>query len=140
MKMLNENDFLYAIDSDVIAHNYEGDWQWKNEDIYDLIFFERFWNGEVVAGGFGVKNNKKTRKFLKMWANLEIGHPQGFHSFDNGAIHLALMKWFIGVNDTQVKKCTNIYYALDGDNLNLTPYWKFINCARKTLGMGEWEI
>ena len=50
MKMLNENDFLYAIDSDVIAHNYEGDWQWNNEDIYDLIFFERFWNGEVVAG------------------------------------------------------------------------------------------
>ena len=48
--MLNENDFLYAIDSDVIAHNYEGDWQWNNEDIYDLIFFERFWNGEVVAG------------------------------------------------------------------------------------------
>ena len=50
MKMLNENDFLYAIDSDVIAHNYEGDWRWNNEDIYDLIFFERFWNGEVVAG------------------------------------------------------------------------------------------
>ena len=24
MKMLNENDFLYVIDSDVIAHNYEG--------------------------------------------------------------------------------------------------------------------
>ena len=50
MKMLNENDFLYAIDSDVIAHNNEGDWQWNNEDIYDLIFFERFWNGEVMAG------------------------------------------------------------------------------------------
>ena len=31
----------------------------------------------LIAGGFGVKNNKKTRKFLKMWANLEIGHPQG---------------------------------------------------------------
>ena len=30
-----------------------------------------------IAGGFGVKNNRKTRKFLKMWANLEIGHPQG---------------------------------------------------------------
>ena len=45
----------------------------------------------------------------------------------------------IGVNDTQVKECTNIYYALNGDNLNLTPYWKFVNCARKTLGMGEWE-
>ena len=57
MKMLNENDFLYAIDSDVIAHNNEGDWQWNNEDIYDLIFFERFWNGEVVAG--------KIRTFLE---------------------------------------------------------------------------
>ena len=43
------------------------------------------------------------------------------------------------MNDTKVKECTNIYYALDGDNLNLTPYWKFINCARKTIGMGEWE-
>jgi hypothetical protein len=50
MKMLNENDFLYAIDSDVISHNYEGDWEWNNEDLYDFIFFERFWNGEVVAG------------------------------------------------------------------------------------------
>jgi hypothetical protein len=52
---------------------------------------------------------------------------------------LWILTSFIGVNDTQVKECTNIYYALDGDNLNLTPYWKFINCARKTIGMGEWE-
>jgi hypothetical protein len=34
-------------------------------------------NNLFIAGGFGVKNNKKTRKFLKMWAYLEIGHPQG---------------------------------------------------------------
>ena len=66
MKMLNENDFLYAIDSDVIAHNNEGDWQWNNEDIYDLIFFERFWNGEVVAG--------KVRTFLE--AHIRNGNRQ----------------------------------------------------------------
>ena len=64
MKLLNENDFLYAIDSDVIAHNYEGDWQWNNEDIYDLIFFERFWNGEVVAGNGGFRTFPLNPNFL----------------------------------------------------------------------------
>ena len=43
----------------------------------------------------------KTRDFLKMWANLELQAPLGFHSADNGAIHVALMNWFIGKNDTR---------------------------------------
>ena len=50
MKNWNENDFVYAIDSDVIAPDYEGDWQWDYEENHDLIFYERWWNGEVMAG------------------------------------------------------------------------------------------
>ena len=77
MERWNESDFFYVIDSDVIANVNEGDWQWDQEESSDLIFYERWWNGEVVAGGYGVKNNQKTRQFLHMWANLENGQPTG---------------------------------------------------------------
>ena len=45
------NDFVYAIDSDVIFHGFESDWH-NQEENKDLIFFERWWNGEIVAGKF----------------------------------------------------------------------------------------
>ena len=51
------------------------------------VFFERFWNGEVMAGGYGVKNNKNSQDFLKMWANLEHGHPEGFHRWSPFALN-----------------------------------------------------
>ena len=35
-------------------------------------------------------------------------------SADNGAIHLALMIWFIGMDDTNVMECTSLYYKLKG--------------------------
>ena len=92
-----------------------------------------------IVGGYGVRNKEKTREFLKMWADLEHDAPMGFHSSDNGAIHLALMIWFIGRNDTRVQQCFEIYRALNDSVENLTPYWNFVNCARRTLGMGEWE-
>ena len=66
------------------------------------------------------------------------GH--GDHSStDNGAIHLALMIWFVGMNDTRVMECTSLYYKLKEPVTNLDPYWQFVYCARRVLGMGEWE-
>ena len=77
-----------------------GDWNWDQDKNYDLLFYERYFNGEVTAGGYGVRNNPITREFLKMWAELQFQEPKGFSSSDNGAIHVALMKWFIGKDDT----------------------------------------
>ena len=86
-----------------------------------------------------MRNKEKTREFLKMWADLEHDAPMGFHSSDNGAIHVALMIWFIGINNTSVRQCLSIYSALKDPVTNLKPYWNFVNCARRILGMGEWE-
>ena len=59
------------------------------------------------------------------------------HSTDNGAIHLALMIWFIGMNNTRVMECTSLYYKLKNKFIpkdNLDPYWQFVYCARRVLG------
>ena len=40
-----------------------------------------------MAGGYGVKNNKNSRDFLNMWANLEHGHPEGFHRWSSCALN-----------------------------------------------------
>ena len=91
------------------------------------------------TGGYGVKNNKNSRKFLKAWADLEFDKPKGFSSADNGAIHVALMKWFKGINDTKSNECIADYKSLEADVLNLNPYYNFLNCTRGALGIGSWK-
>ena len=76
---------------------------------------------------------------MKKWADRAFHVPVGFHSSDNGAIHLELMEWFIGMNNTKVKQCFLMYSELKDPVTNLKSYWNFVNCARRTLGMGEWE-
>ena len=49
MENWRENDFVYAIDSDVIYHGNASEWYDPEENI-DLVFYERFWTGEVTAG------------------------------------------------------------------------------------------
>ena len=49
MEWWRENDFIYVIDSDVIFHGHESTWKNPGENI-DLIFYERWWNGEIMAG------------------------------------------------------------------------------------------
>ena len=39
----------------------------------------------------------------------------------------------------QANNCMAEYHALEADVMNLQPYNNFVNCARKVLGMGEWE-
>ena len=40
---------------------------------------------------------------------------------------------------TTVKECLALYHALKADVTNLDPYWNFVNCSRRALGMGVWE-
>ena len=74
-----------------------------------------------------------------MWADLDFDKPIGFHSSDNGAIHVALLKWFKGLHEPKVRECIAFYYELKDNSMNLDPYWEFVYCARRALGIGEWE-
>ncbi|CAD7940666.1 unnamed protein product [Amoebophrya sp. A25] len=53
-----------------------------------------FAGGEVTSGSYFVRNNVRTRRFLRQWANFELRYPSaGFTSYaSNGALHLALLE------------------------------------------------
>ncbi|KIH45739.1 hypothetical protein ANCDUO_24216 [Ancylostoma duodenale] len=55
----------------------------------EIAFFDRFYNWEVAAGSYIVKNTQWTQKFLKGFADYEFRLPKNYHGTDNGALHEA---------------------------------------------------
>jgi hypothetical protein len=61
-----------------------------------IIFYERFHNWEITAGGVLMRNTNWTQQFLLDWARYEQNVPKGIFPIaapngDNGALHLHLM-------------------------------------------------
>ena len=97
----------------------------------DLVFYERSWNFEIMAGNYIVKNSEYARGFLLRWSNFEYFKPSGFSSSDNGAIHLHVLHE-LGISGH--KKCADLYKNLIAKVTNLNPYFEFVACTRELLG------
>ncbi|KAE9420604.1 hypothetical protein Angca_001921, partial [Angiostrongylus cantonensis] len=60
----------------------------------EIIFYERFFNWEVAAGSYLVRNSDWSQSFLegkflsRCFADYEFRLPKSFHATDNGAIHV----------------------------------------------------
>lgn len=87
-------DRVLVFDADVVpyrTHTALEHWlHLSSED--DLVFYDRTWNDEVMAGNYLVKNTKQGQNFLMGWAAWEDEAPSGFSSADNGAIHIHLLQ------------------------------------------------
>lgn len=58
-----------------------------------MIFYERFYNWEVMTGGMLVRNTNFSRKFMLELARYEYRLPKvAFHGWDNGAVHMHLLR------------------------------------------------
>ena len=134
MESIPSNAHIFLFDSDVMVGLTDVSLDhWKNGD-FDISYFERRFSGELMAGGYCVKNTLIARNFLRRWANYEFSRPPGFSSADNGAIHVALLEYF-GL----ARKCVKRFYKLTADAMDLHPYFSFVSCARHALGMGSFE-
>jgi Protein of unknown function, DUF273 len=105
--------------------------RWIDAQDFDLAFYERSWNFEIAAGNYIVRNTKFAHDFLQLWANYEYLKPTGFHSSDNGAIHLAVLE-ALAVRRRHL--CYDMYRNLTDNVENLAPYFAFVSCTRKLLG------
>ena len=134
MENLLEDSIIFLFDSDVVVALLDVPLDHWIVQKHDIAFYEREFSGEITAGSYQVRNNKDARDFLKNWAELEFTKPDGFHSSDNGAIHVALLKTFDLGDD-----CIRSFYELDDDVQHLNSFFRVIYCARIALGMGSFE-
>ncbi|KAK6102957.1 hypothetical protein QQG55_10560 [Brugia pahangi] len=93
-QFLQENDnfdYVLFIDSDMGVINPKKRIEEYIMDDKDIIFYNRIWNFEVMAGSYLAKNTKFVINFLRMWANYNYRLPHSFHGSDNAAIHTVLL-------------------------------------------------
>lgn len=87
---------------------------------HSIILYERFYNWEVAAGSYLVRNDAAAHKFLNEFANWEFRLPDSFHGTDNGALHVSafissqLQALFLsrsGVDEKRARICHRLWNA-----------------------------
>ncbi|KAI6192432.1 hypothetical protein M3Y99_01937800 [Aphelenchoides fujianensis] len=102
----------------------------------DLIFYDRLYNYEIMAGSYIARNTEFSRTFLRDWAKYEERvHPDAVHGTDNGAISEVFLDHFCGGCAPRRRgRCLDIWtYSSGYDDLFL-----YESCARELLGPAEW--
>lgn len=101
-------DRVFVFDADVAPYRTHVSLNHWLEFEEDLIFYDRTWNTEIMAGNYMAKNTNASQNFLMRWANYEFQAPSGFSSADNGAIHLHLVR-ALGLEPFQNGTCAQLY-------------------------------
>ena len=129
-----DSDAIFVLDSDNIPYRMEAsldDWTRFEETI---VLYVRGWSEEITAGNYMVRNTEAGRNFLKAWAHYNVHLPVGFSSYDNGALHIHLLR-ALGIEPPpRIGTCGMLYHTLKSSATDLTEYWNFVTCARNALG------
>ncbi|KHJ97622.1 hypothetical protein OESDEN_02401 [Oesophagostomum dentatum] len=92
-RILRSFDYILFLDADVGVVNPKRRIEEFLDPDVDIIFYDRFYNWEIAAGGYLAKNTQWTQQFLNRFADYEVRlPPNSYHGSDNGALHVIQLR------------------------------------------------
>ncbi|RCN49758.1 hypothetical protein ANCCAN_04215 [Ancylostoma caninum] len=130
--MLERYDYVLFLDSDIGVLNPERRIEEFLDRHVDIIFYDRFYIWEVMAGSYLVKNSVWSQHFLLDFANYSSRLSKNIYAADNGALHAFLAEQILPANNSEFPTCLRIFDNVKGyGDLFLHEV-----CVRKLLGYG----
>ncbi|RCN44997.1 hypothetical protein ANCCAN_08992, partial [Ancylostoma caninum] len=142
-RILGAYEYILFLDADIGVVNPKKRIEQFLDAKAEVIFYDRFFNWEVMAGAYLARNTDWTKNFLDGFANYEFRLPKSFHGTDNGALHVSdsrlvvadkayLAEVILGANNTGLTACLHVY----GNSKNFDDLFMYEACVRKLLGNG----
>eukprot|EP00930_Biecheleria_cincta_P083886 TRINITY_DN73390_c0_g1_i1.p1 TRINITY_DN73390_c0_g1~~TRINITY_DN73390_c0_g1_i1.p1 ORF type:complete len:583 (+),score=113.05 TRINITY_DN73390_c0_g1_i1:111-1859(+) len=133
---------LFVMDGDnpCVVLNRNLDHWLREAALTDVVLYERWMNNEIMAGNYAVRNSKWGIEFCDGWAAFAEEVPKrGFHSSDNGAIHLHVLR-VLGLSN--LKACTSLWTHMGSDTAQqMDEYFAYVACTRLLMGPPRrWKV
>ncbi|WKY07364.1 hypothetical protein Q1695_007087 [Nippostrongylus brasiliensis] len=120
--------WMLFVDTDIGVVNEKRTVEEYIRDDADVIFYDRFFNFEIMAGSYLVKKSKFAINFLHGWANFENRLPEKFSGSDNGAIHMYLAE-MIAPDSSLIPRCWKLWH----DTVNFETLTRYTLCCREVM-------
>ncbi|WKY08365.1 hypothetical protein Q1695_007691 [Nippostrongylus brasiliensis] len=128
--LLAESNYrwILLVDTDIGVVNENRTIEEYIRDDADIIFYDRFFNFEIMAGSYLVKKSEYGIKFLRGWANFESRLPEVFSGSDNGAIHMYLAE-IASPKHRLIPRCWKLW----NDTEDFETLTRFTLCCREAM-------